>query len=299
MAARSEIILESAGIGEEARARARRPGAMKALIAQPTGLAGLAIVVTMGLVALGAPLLAPADPAAVDAAQRLLPPSLAHPFGTDNLGRDVLSRIVWGARLSLGTATLATALILTIGVGLGLVAGYAGGLVDDLVMRVVDVLLAFPALVLALAIVGTLGPGAASVIVGLVATAWAGHARITRGLVLAARERAYVEAARAVGASHARVIVVHLLPNVLSPVVVLASLEMGAVVLAVAALSFLGLGAQPPAPEWGAMLNDGRPFIQSAPQLMVYPGAAISLVVVGFNLLGDAIRDAFDPYLRR
>lgn len=299
MATRSEILVERPEQTREALAHAGRPGVLRALLAQRAGVVGLAVVGGMSLLAIGAPVFAQTDPAAVNAAQRLLLPSLEHPFGTDNLGRDILSRIIWGARLSLGTATLATALILTIGVGLGLVSGYLGGLVDDLVMRVVDVLLAFPALILALAIVGTLGPGAASVIIGIVAVAWADYARVMRGLVLAAREQPYVESARAIGATHPRILVRHLLPNVVPPIIVLASLEMGGIVLAVSALSFLGLGAQPPTPEWGAMLNDGRVFISSAPQLMIYPGLAISVVVVGFNLLGDGLRDAMDPHLRR
>jgi peptide/nickel transport system permease protein len=296
---RSELLVERAEQTEEALAHAGRPGVARALLAQRTAVVGLAIVGGMAILAVGAPVFSPADPAAVNALERLLPPSLEHPFGTDNLGRDILSRIIWGARLSLGTAALATALILTIGVGLGLISGYFGGIVDDLVMRVVDVLLAFPALILALAIVGTLGPGAVSVIIGIVAVAWADYARVMRGLVLAAREQPYVESARAIGAPHPRIILRHLLPNVVPPIVVLASLEMGGIILAVSALSFLGLGAQPPTPEWGAMLNDGRVFIHAAPQLMVYPGLAISVVVVGFNLLGDGLRDALDPHLRR
>ena len=253
----------------------------------------------MAFVAVAAPVLSPADPTDVDAARRLLPPSADAPLGTDNLGRDIASRIMWGARLSLGTAALATTLILTIGVGLGLVSGYYGGLVDDLVMRVVDVILAFPALILALAIVGVLGPGIGSVMIGVVSVAWADYARVMRGLVLAARERQYVEAARATGTPNARILLRHLLPNVFPPIVVLASLEMGGLILAVSALSFLGLGAQPPTPEWGAMLNDGRAFIAAAPQLMIYPGLAISVVVVGFNLLGDGLRDVLDPHTRR
>lgn len=299
MATRSELLVERPQQTEEALAHAGRPGMLRALMAQRTAVVGLAIVGGMALLALGAPVFAPTDPAAVSALDRFLPPSFAHPFGTDNLGRDVLGRIVWGARLSLGTAALATALILTIGVGLGLISGYFGGIADDLIMRVVDVLLAFPALILALAIVGTLGPGGISVLIGIVAVAWADYARVMRGLVLAAREQPYIESARAIGAPHPRIILRHILPNVVPPIVVLASLEMGGIILAVSALSFLGLGAQPPTPEWGAMLNDGRVFIFAAPQLMIYPGLAISVVVVGFNLLGDGLRDALDPHLRR
>lgn len=275
-----------------------RPGVLRALLAQRTGVAGLVIVAGVTLIAIAAPLIAPDDPTRVDALRRLAPPSADTLLGTDNLGRDILSRLIWGARLSLGTAGLAAVLILTIGVGLGMIAGFYGGLLDDLLMRIVDVLLAFPALILALAIAGVLGPSIMSVMIGIVAVAWADYARVMRGQVLSARERQYVEAARATGVPNTRILVRHLLPNVLPPILVLASLEMGGLILAISGLSFLGLGAQPPTPEWGAMLNDGRSFIAAAPQLMIYPGLAISIVVVGFNLLGDGLRDAFDPHLR-
>ncbi len=278
--------------------RSRRPGALQSLLGQRVGTVGLAIVGTIVLLALAAPLLPLADPTKVDAARGLAPPGAGALLGTDNLGRDIMSRLVWGARLSLATAGLAALLILTIGVGVGMIAGFYGGLLDDLLMRVVDVLLAFPALILALAIAGVLGPSITSVMIGIVTVAWADYARVMRGQVLAARERQYVEAARAIGARNGRILVRHLLPNVLPPILVLASLEMGGLILALSGLSFLGLGAQPPTPEWGAMLNDGRSFIAAAPQLMVYPGLAITLVVVGFNLLGDGLRDAFDPRLR-
>ena len=275
-----------------------RPGVLRALFAQRVGVIGLVIVAAMALIAIAAPVLAPDDPTRIDAVRRLASPSMDALLGTDNLGRDILSRLIWGARLSLGTAALAAVLILTIGIGLGMVAGYYGGLLDDLLMRIVDVLLAFPALILALAIAGVLGPSITSVMVGIVAVAWADYARVMRGQVLAARERQYVEAARATGVRDLRILTRHLLPNVLPPILVLASLEMGGLILAISGLSFLGLGAQPPTPEWGAMLNDGRAFIAAAPQLMIYPGLAISIVVVGFNLLGDGLRDAFDPHLR-
>jgi len=275
-----------------------RPGVFRALLAQRTGVAGLVIVAGVALIAVAAPLIAPDDPTRVDALRRLAPPSADTWLGTDNLGRDIASRLIWGARVSLGTAGLAAVLILTIGVGLGMIAGFYGGLLDDVLMRIVDVLLAFPALILALAIAGVLGPSITSVMVGIVAVAWADYARVMRGQVLSARERQYVEAARATGVRNTRILARHLLPNVLPPILVLASLEMGGLILAISGLSFLGLGAQPPTPEWGAMLNDGRSFIAAAPQLMIYPGLAISSVVVGFNLLGDGLRDAFDPHLR-
>lgn len=275
-----------------------RPGVLRALLSQRVGVAGLVIVGVVALLAVAAPWISPDDPTRVDALRRLAPPSADALLGTDNLGRDILSRLLWGARLSLGTAGLAAILILTIGVGLGMIAGFYGGILDDLLMRIVDVLLAFPALILALAIAGVLGPSITSVMIGIVAVAWADYARVMRGQVLAARERQYVEAAHATGVRDLRILTGHLLPNVLPPILVLASLEMGGLILAISGLSFLGLGAQPPTPEWGAMLNDGRAFIGAAPQLMIYPGLAISIVVVGFNLLGDGLRDAFDPHLR-
>jgi peptide/nickel transport system permease protein len=257
----------------------------------------LGLVALFVLIAVAAPLLAPHDPTAVDAAQRLQGPSFKHLLGTDHLGRDLLSRLIHASRWSLGTVGLAAVLILSIGVAVGAIAGYYGGWVDELLMRIVDVLLAFPGLVLALAIAGTLGPGIVNVMIGLVSIWWVGYARIVRGLVLALRERPFIEAARALGMSDGRIIVRHVLPNILPPVIVLATLEMGELILALAALNFLGLGAQPPTPEWGAMLNDGRPFLFTAPQLMIYPGLAISLVVLGFNLLGDGLRDVLDPRL--
>ncbi len=260
-------------------------------------LTGLLVLVLFVLAALGAPLITPYDPAAASPALRLAGPGLEHPLGTDNLGRDLLSRLLFGSRWSLGTAALATLLIMTIGIAVGSIAGYYGGALDDIAVLVIDVLLAFPSLVLALAIAGTLGPGIVNVMVGLVSVWWVGYARVVRGLVLAVRERQFIEAARCLGARDRRVIVRHVLPNVLPPVVVLATLEMGGLILAISGLSFLGLGAQPPTPEWGAMLNDGRAFLLGAPQLMIYPGLAISLVVIGFNLLGDGLRDVLDPRL--
>jgi peptide/nickel transport system permease protein len=260
-------------------------------------LAGAVLVLVFLFAAVGAPLLAPHDPAAAEAARRLQAPSLAHLLGTDHLGRDILSRLLYGARWSLGTSVFAMAVIVAIGVAVGTIAGYFGGLVDGLLMRVVDVVLAFPALILALALAGTLGPGLGSIVLALICVWWAGYARMVRGLVLSLRERHFVEAARALGLSHARIMLRHLLPNILSPVLVLATLEIGELILVLAALNFLGLGVEPPAPEWGVMINDARPYLLTAPRLMFYPGAAISLLVIGFNLLGDGLRDAMDPHM--
>lgn len=260
-------------------------------------LTGFAIIAGVSLLALLAPWLAPHDPAAVDAMNRLAAPSRVHPLGTDGLGRDVLSRLLYGARWSLGTAALATVAVMTVGVGLGALSGYLGGLFDAVTMRVVDVLLGFPNLVLALAIVGMIGPGIRNVVIGLVAVWWVDYARLVRGMALSLREREYVTAAVAMGAGHGHVLRRHVLPGVVPTAAVLASLEMGSLILAISGLSFLGLGVQPPTPEWGSMLNEGRRFLTRAPQLMIYPGLAISTVVLGFNLIGDGLRDAVDARL--
>ncbi|MGH9150897.1 MAG: nickel transporter permease [Acidimicrobiales bacterium] len=269
------------------------------LTRDPLALTGLVIVGFLLLVVVAAPWIAPHDPNAVSPVDRLASPSGEHPLGTDVLGRDLLSRLLVGARWSLGAATLVTVSVVGIGVLVGTVSGYYGGVVDAVAMRVVDALLAFPALLLTLAIVGVLGPGLGSVLAGLIAVAWADYARIARGSVLALREREYVLASQALGGCGRHIVMRHMLPNIVSSVVVLATLEMGQLILALAGLSFLGLGAQPPDPEWGAMLNDGRLYFLTAPQLMIYPGIAISLAVLGLNLLGDGLRDLLDPRLAR
>ena len=257
--------------------------------------AGCVIVVALFVVALLAPWLAPHDPALMDPASNFASPSVAHWLGTDNLGRDVLSRLMYGARWSLGIVVVATVLIMSVGVAVGVVAGYTGGLIDDVLMRLVDTVLSVPTLLLGLAIVGTLGPGIGSMTIGLASIWWVGYARVVRGLVVALRERGFVDAARALGASDSRIVLVHIMPSVLPSVAVLVSLEMGELILAISGLSFLGLGVQPPTPEWGAMLSNGRSFFFTAPQLVLYPGLVITAAVLGFNLLGDGLRDALDP----
>lgn len=279
------------------RVVAGRHGATRRLLSDPLALAGGVVVALCCLAAAAAPVLAPYDPLAVEPAARLAAPSWQHPLGTDALGRDLLSRLLHGARWSLGTALFAASLIMLIGVLVGSVAGYVGGRTDQALMRTADVVLAFPGLIAALAIAGALGPGIRNVLLGLVAVWWADYARIVRGIVLGVRELDYVAAARAVGASEARIVVRHVLPQVLPPVAVLITLEFGTIILALAGLNFLGLGVQPPTPEWGAMINQGRPHLLTAPHLMLYPGLAISLVVLGFNLMGDGLRDALDPHL--
>ena len=244
-------------------------------------------------------MLASHDPTAISLDNRLLSPDREFPLGTDHLGRDELSRLLHGGRTTLGTAAVVLAAVFAIALTVGTLSGYYGRWLDTLLMGLVDLLLAFPGLILAVAIAGILGPSLMNVMIAMAAVWWAGYARLVRGMVLSIRNREFVEAARALGANDRRIMVFHIWKNILGPVVVLASLDMGSIILGISGLSFLGLGAQPPTPEWGAMLNDGRPFLQSAPQMMLYPGAAIFLVVLGFNLLGDGLRDILDPTIYR
>ncbi|MBW3556725.1 MAG: ABC transporter permease [Actinobacteria bacterium] len=284
----------TAGIGAGQPARG---SLIRRLLRDRLALGGLVLITVFGLGALFAPLLAAHDPLTIDATNRLAPSSWEHPLGTDQLGRDTFSRILYGARWSLGTAAVATAIVIVIGVAVGLVAGFYGGRLEALLMWIVDVLLAFPSLVLYLAIVGTLGPGLKNVMIALICLSWVAYARVVRGIVLSMRERPFVRASRALGAGNARLMVRHILPNVVPPVVILASLQMGGLILALAALGFFGLGVEPPTPEWGTMINESRLFLQSEPALMIWPGLAISLTVIGFNLVGDGLRDVLDPRL--
>jgi peptide/nickel transport system permease protein len=275
--------------------RPKRFGTFRAVLRDRSALLGLSILTVVTIAALGAGLIAPYDPTELDATANLAPPSSDHWLGTDNLGRDLFSRLLHGARWTLGAAGLAAAGIVVLGVTIGIVAGYFGGLIDDLLMRLVDVLLAFPSMILALAIVGMLGPSLTNVLIGMVAVWWVDYARVVRGLTLKVVQNDYVLSAHCCGCGSGRMILRHVLPNVIPSVIVLATLELGALMLAISGLSFLGLGAQPPTPEWGTMLSDGRLFFLNAPQLMMYPGIAITLVVMGSNLLGDGLRDALDP----
>lgn len=279
--------------------RPKRFIALRGLLADRSAVVGLVILVTVTLVAILARYIAPYDPAALDPTANLAPPSRDHWLGTDNLGRDLFSRLVYGSRWTLGAASLAATGIVVLGVTIGMLAGYFGGIIDDLLMRLVDVLLAFPSIVLALAIVGMLGPSLTNVLIGMVAVWWVDYARVVRGLTLRVVQNDYVLSAHCCGCGHRRMIIHHILPNVIPSVIVLATLELGSLMLAISGLSFLGLGAQPPTPEWGTMLNDGRLFFLNAPQLMMYPGIAITLVVLGCNLLGDGLRDALDPRHRK
>lgn len=272
---------------------------LRRLVEDRLAAIGLVIVLFFVLAAIFAPLLTPHDPSAVNATGKLLSSSWDHPLGTDELGRDTLSRLLFGARWSLGAAFVACLILMAIGVVVGTIAGYYGGWVDTVLMRVVDVLLAFPPLILYLAIVGTLGVGLRNVMIALVSISWVSYARVVRGLVVVLRERGYVRASRALGARDRRLMWRHILPNVVPPVVVLASLQIGGLILSLAALGFFGLGVTPPTPEWGSMINQSRLFLQTSPALMIWPGLAISLTVIGFNLLGDGLRDVLDPRLGR
>lgn len=279
--------------------RRTRSSVARRLFADPLAAVGVVIVALLVALAIAAPALAQHDPAAIDPLTRLTGPSRSHWLGTDELGRDMFARLLFGARWSLGIAALATLVVSVFGVVVGLASGYAGGWFDAVVMRIVDVLLAFPSLLLYLAIIGTLGPGIENVFIALVSIAWASYARIVRGIVLSIKQRDFVRASVALGAGHARIVLRHVFPQVVAPVVVLASLQLGGTILALSALGFFGLGAQPPTPEWGTMINQGRLFLQTAPHVMVLPGIAISLAVLGFNLLGDGLRDALDPRASR
>ena len=276
-------------------AGARRRRQWSALLREPGTALGLFLVVSLLLAGLLAPWLPLDDPTEISLRDGLLPVSEGHFLGTDHLGRDTLSRIVHGARTTLLAAAITLALSMTIALTVGILSGYHGGWADTALMGVVDLLLAFPSLILALAVAGALGPGLFNVLLAAGAVWWVGHARIIRGVTLGARQMEYVTAARAAGAGNLRIIVHHIAPNIMGPIVVIASLDVGWIILGIAGLNFLGLGAQPPTPEWGAMLNDARPHLQTAPRLLLLPGAAIFVAVLGFNLLGDGLRDLLDP----
>jgi peptide/nickel transport system permease protein len=261
-------------------------------------LAGGVVLLLLLLVAVFAAAVAPADPILVRPEQRLLPPSRTHPFGTDELGRDVLSRVIYGARISLTVGLISVGVALLGGVSLGLLSGYLGGWVDSLVMRLIDVLLAFPGILLAIVIAGTLGPGLRNVMIAVGIFSVPTYARVVRATTLAVKEQEYVEAMRALGASDARIVLRHVLPNVVAPIIVLSTLGVATAILSAAGLSFVGLGAQPPTPEWGAMLSHARPYLRNEWWMATFPGLAIMVTVLAVNLLGDGLRDALDPRLR-
>ncbi|MFY8114441.1 MAG: nickel transporter permease [Rhabdaerophilum sp.] len=267
-----------------------------ALRKNPLALVGLIIVVALLLIAAFAPLIAPYDPLAQNLSQRLLPPSSKNWFGTDALGRDIFSRIIHGARITLAIVVLVVISVGPVGLLIGTVAGYFGGWVDTVLMRVTDVFLAFPRLVLALAFVAVLGPGIENAVIAIACTAWPPYARVARAETLVIRNADYIAAVRLQGAGHGRIILRHVVPMCLSSVIVRTTLDMAGIILTAAGLGFLGLGAQPPLPEWGAMIATGREFIFDQWWVAAFPGIAICLVALGFNLLGDGLRDVLDAH---
>jgi peptide/nickel transport system permease protein len=279
--------------------------AFRMLLASRAGLFGLVMIVVLVTVALSAPFLGLPDPIRSDLRARMLAPTWdglfspgAHPLGTDQVGRDILSRIVYGSRITLVVAASAVVLGGVIGVFLGIVAGYVGGITDRVLMRLVDIQLAIPLMLLALLVVAALGPSLTNLVLVLAVTSWIRYARIIRGQVLTLRDREFVLSARAVGASRLRIMLRHILPNVMTPALVVATLELARVIIMDAALSFLGLGVQPPTASWGRMLAEGRVYISSSWWIVTFPGLAIVLTVLSVNLFGDWLRDVFDPKMR-
>ena len=259
---------------------------------------GACVVAALVVVAVGQNVLAPQSPIKIDIAVALQPPDRAHWMGTDQYGRDVYSRVVHGSSISLVVGFISVGIAATVGTTVGLVAGFYGGRVDGVLMRIIDVMLAFPGILLALAIVSVLGPNLRNLMIAVGISAIPFYARLVRGSVLVAKEQLYVEAARVIGVPIRVILVRHILPNVVAPIIVAATLGMGTAILAAAALSFIGLGSQPPAPEWGRMLSEGRDYLRDAWWISTFPGVAIMLMVLGVNMLGDGLRDVLDPRLR-
>jgi len=280
----------------DALSPARR--ALRRLLARRTAVFGLVVVAAMVLLALAAPWLAPFDPLATSWTLVRKAPSGAHWFGTDEVGRDLLSRVIWGGRASLAAGVISVSIAVGVGVPLGMLAGYVGGVLDAAISRVTDAMLAIPFLILAIALAAFLGPSLGNAMIAIGVTATPIFVRLSRGQVLAVRAEEYVEAARAVGNPPARILLRHVLPNILPPVIVQSTLAIAAAIIAEASLSFLGLGQQPPSPSWGSMLNTAQRFLTQAPWMAVFPGLAIFVTVLAFNLLGDGLRDALDPKSR-
>ena len=277
---------------------------LRRLVRRRTALFGMLVVLGVLLAAAFAPLVAPFDPLEQDIGQRLREPGWqdaqgrVHPLGTDHLGRDILSRIVFGSRIALVVGLAAVVISGLLGMLIGLLAGYFGGRVDDFLMRLADIQLAFPFILLAIAVIGVLGPSLRNIIIVIGVSSWVVYARVVRGEVLSIREREYVQAAIALGSQHWRVLRQHVLPNTLTPWLVVATLDMARVIVIESALSFLGLGVQPPTPTWGGMLADGRVYLSTAWWLATFPGLAILITVLGINLFGDGLRDTLDPRLK-
>lgn len=268
------------------------------LLQNRVGMLGIVLLAILAISAIGAPIFAPYDPLALNMTHALAAPTGAHIFGTDEFGRDVLSRVLYGGRVSLPVGFIAVGIGAVLGIPLGLLAGYHGRALDAMIMRLMDIMLAFPGIILALVVISILGPSLNDVMIAVGISGIPSYARLVRGQVLQLKGNLYVDAARALGAPDRRILIVHILPNMVGPIIVLASLGVGFSILAASGLSFLGLGAQPPSPEWGAMLSTGRNYIQLAWWIATFPGLMIVLAVLAMNLVGDALRDAFDPRMR-
>jgi len=284
--------------GEQVRGRSLWREAFSRLLRNPGTLTGLILLAILVLVALLAPVITSYDPVELSPRDRLQAPSLTHLFGTDAFGRDVFTRVIYGGRISLQIGFIAVAIAASLGVTFGLLAGYYGGIIDSLIMRLIDVMLAFPGILLALAIVAILGPNLVNAMIAVGISAAPTYARVVRGAVLQTKEQAYVEAIIQGGARTWRILLLHILPNILAPIVVIATLGVANAIIAGAALSFLGLGAEPPTPEWGLMLSDGRSYLRHAWWITTFPGLAIMVTVLSINLIGDGLRDALDPRMQ-
>ena len=282
----------------EIKPRRRWVDSLLRIIKSKTSFVGLCIILILIITAILAPVIAPYSPTDQSIIDRYQSPSGTHWLGTDELGRDIFSRIIYGTRISIQIGLITVGISMVIGVLLGGIAGYFGKWADQIIMRLIDILMAFPSILLAIALVAVLGPSLQNAMIAVGIVGIPQFARIVRSAVLSVKETEYIEAARAIGAKHKRIFLQHVLPNSLAPIIVQATLGIGTAILDAAGLSFLGLGAQPPTPEWGAMLSDGRSALQTAPWVVAFPGIAIFLVVLGFNLFGDGLRDALDPRLK-
>jgi len=265
----------------------------------PLSMVGLLLISALIFIAVFAPYLARYDPIEQDLTNRLQAPCREHPFGLDQLGRDIFSRVIYGSRISLMIGIIVISIAATTGSLLGVVAGYMGGRIDEIVMRITDMFLAFPSLILAMAISAALGRSLENTVIAIGMVAWPTYARLARGQTLSVKEEQFIEAVRSLGADRKRIILSHVLPQCLPPIIIQATLSMGGIILTAAGLGFIGFGAQPPTPEWGIMISDGRNFIMKQWWVSTFPGLAMLFVVLGFNLLGDGLRDVLDPRLRR
>lgn len=296
---RVEATMADAPLEKNQRARGLWSDAWRRLRTNAFAMGGLIALLLMVLAAIFARWIAPADPNAQDYMSMMEGPSWSHPMGTDNFGRDILSRIIYGAQISLRLGLLGTLVGAVAGSVIGAIAGFYGGWIDSILMRLLDVQLAFPGILLAIVIIAILGVGEVNVIIAIGVFSIPVFARMVRGSLLSLREQDFVLAARAIGVPNRRLIIAHLIPNALAPILVLATIRMGTAILTAASLGFLGLGVRPPAPEWGTMLSEGRTYMQLAPHITIFPGLAILVAVVAINLFGDGLRDALDPKMKR